>query len=169
MLISLQNFLFDLIIYICVLVQVTVDLAKCLHNFLKLQSVRLDGCSVTTSGIKTIGSWLSSLKEISLSKCLGVTDECLSFLVQAHKELRKLDITCCRKITSASIESITKSCTYLTSLRMESCSFVSKEAFVLIGQSCRFLEELDVTDNDIDDEGFTLGLHFLCMTYTLCR
>lgn len=132
---------------------VTVDLAKCLHNFLKLQSVRLDGCSVTTSGIKTIGSWLSSLKEISLSKCLGVTDECLSFLVQAHKELRKLDITCCRKITSASIESITKSCTYLTSLRMESCSFVSKEAFVLIGQSCRFLEELDVTDNDIDDEG----------------
>lgn len=132
---------------------VTADLAKCLHNISGLQSIKLDGCSVRTSGIKAIGNWLASLKELSLSKCLGVTDECLSFLVQAHKELRKLDITCCRKITYASIDSITNSCTSLTSLRMESCSLVSKDAFVLIGQRCRFLEELDITDNEIDNEG----------------
>lgn len=132
---------------------VTSDLAKCLHNISGLQSIKLDGCSVTTSGMKAIGNWLASLKELGLSKCLGVTDECLSFLVQTHKELRKLDITCCRKITYASIDSITNSCTSLTSLRMESCSLVSKDAFVLIGQRCRFLEELDVTDNEIDNEG----------------
>ncbi|KAK4606805.1 hypothetical protein RGQ29_000871 [Quercus rubra] len=132
---------------------VTADLAKCLHNISRLQSIKLDGCSVTTSGIKAIGNWLASLKELSLSKCSGVTDECLSFLVQTHKELRKLDITCCSKITYASIDSITNSCTSLTSLRMESCSLVSKDAFVLIGQRCRFLEELDVTDDEIDNEG----------------
>ena len=150
-------------------VQVTADLAKCLHNISGLQSIKLDGCSVRTSGIKAIGNWLASLKELSLSKCLGVTDECLSFLVQAHKELRKLDITCCRKITYASIDSITNSCTSLTSLRMESCSLVSKDAFVLIGQRCRFLEELDVTDNEIDNEGFTMGLSCPFMNYTICR
>lgn len=143
----------------------TADLAKCLHNISGLQSIKLDGCSVTTSGIKAIGNWLASLKELSLSKCLGVTDECLSFLVQTHKELRKLDITCCRKITYASIDSITNSCTSLTSLRMESCSLVSKDAFVLIGQRCRFLEELDVTDNEIDNEGFSMGLS--CPFYKL--
>lgn len=73
--------------------------------------------------------------------------------MQSHKELRKLDITCCRKITYASIDSITSSCTSLTSLKMESCSMVSKYAFVLIGQCCQLLEELDVTDNEIDNEG----------------
>lgn len=30
---------------------------------------------------------------------------------------------------------------------------VSKYAFVLIGQCCQLLEELDVTDNEIDNEG----------------
>lgn len=132
---------------------VTTDLAKCMHNISRLQSIKLDGCSVTTSAIEGIGNWLASLKELSISKCSGVTDECLSFLVQTHKELRKLDITCCRKITYASIDSITNSCTSLTSLRMESCSLVSKDAFELIGQRCRLLEELDVTDNEIDNEG----------------
>ncbi|KAF5446625.1 hypothetical protein F2P56_032235 [Juglans regia] len=132
---------------------VTADMAKCLHYSSGLQSIKLDGCSVTTSGIKAIGSWLASLEELSLSKCSGVSDESLSFLVQTHKELRKLDITCCRKITYASIDSITNSCTSLASLRMESCSFISKDAFTLIGRCCQFLEELDVTDNEIDDEG----------------
>ncbi|KAJ6871496.1 F-box/LRR-repeat protein 3-like [Populus alba x Populus x berolinensis] len=36
---------------------------------------------------------------------------------------------------------------------MESCTLVPSEAFVLIGQQCQFLEELDLTDNEIDDEG----------------
>ncbi|XP_030506291.1 F-box/LRR-repeat protein 3 isoform X2 [Cannabis sativa] len=132
---------------------VTADLAKCLSQFSSLRSIKLDGCLVTCSGINSIANWSASLVELSFSKCSGLTDECLCFLAERHKELRKLDITCCRKITIASIEGITKSCTSLTSLRMESCSLVSKEAFVLIGQHCQMLEDLDVTDNEMDDEG----------------
>ncbi|XP_021279388.1 F-box/LRR-repeat protein 3-like isoform X7 [Herrania umbratica] len=133
--------------------KVTSDIAKCLHTFSKLQSIKLDGCLITSSGIKAMASLHASIKELSFSKCLGVTDEGLSFLVQSHKELRKLDITCCRKITYTSIDSITNSCTSLSSLRMESCSLVPKEAFILIGARCSCLEELDATDNEIDDEG----------------
>ncbi|OAY24233.1 F-box/LRR-repeat protein 3 isoform X1 [Manihot esculenta] len=132
---------------------VTRDLAKCLHTFSGLQSIKLDGCLVTCSGLEAIGNCHHSFKELSLSKCSGVTDESLSFLVKSHKDLRKLDITCCRKITYDSINNITSSCTSLTSLRMESCSLVSRKAFVLFGQRCQLLEELDVTDNEIDDEG----------------
>ncbi|GMN23499.1 hypothetical protein TIFTF001_000140 [Ficus carica] len=132
---------------------VTTDLAKCLGQFSVLRSIRLDGCLVTCSGIKAIGNWNSSLVELSFSKCSGLTDECLVFLAQRHKELKKLDITCCRKITCASIDGVTKSCTSLTFLKMESCSLVPKEAFLFIGQRCSLLEELDVTDNEIDDEG----------------
>ncbi|ESR45203.1 F-box/LRR-repeat protein 3 [Citrus sinensis] len=132
---------------------VSADLSKCLHNFPMLQSIKFEDCPVARSGIKAIGNWHGSLKELSLSKCSGVTDEELSFVVQSHKELRKLDITCCHKITYASINSITKSCTSLTSLRMECCKLVSWEAFVLIGQQCQYLEELDITENEVNDEG----------------
>ncbi|OAY41574.1 F-box/LRR-repeat protein 3 [Manihot esculenta] len=132
---------------------VTPALANSLRSLSALQSVKLDGCIVTTDGLKAVANCVVSLRELSLSKCLGVTDEGLSYLVTKHRELRKLDITCCRKITDVSIAYITSSCANLTSLRMESCSLVPREAFVLIGQRCQFLEELDLTDNEIDDEG----------------
>ncbi|KAJ6922596.1 F-box/LRR-repeat protein 3 isoform X2 [Populus alba x Populus x berolinensis] len=132
---------------------VTLALANSLRSLAILQSVKLDGCPVTSAGLKAIGNWCISLSELSLSKCLGVTDEGLSSLVTKHKDLKKLDITCCRKITDVSIAYITSSCTNLTSLRMESCTLVPSEAFVFIGQQCQFLEELDFTDNEIDDKG----------------
>ncbi|CAK9150453.1 unnamed protein product [Ilex paraguariensis] len=136
-----------------VVVQVTLLLADSLQKLSMLQSIKLDGCPVTCSGLKALGNWCVSLRELSLSKCLGVTDEGLSSLVTKHKDLRKLDITCCRKITHVSISHIANSCAFLTSLGMESCSLVPREAFVLIGERCLFLEELDLTDNEIDNEG----------------
>ncbi|XVF08355.1 hypothetical protein REPUB_Repub06bG0219500 [Reevesia pubescens] len=132
---------------------VTSSLADCLKELSMLQSVKLDGCLVTYDGLKTIANWCVSLRELSLSKCSGVTDEGLSSVVTKHNDLRKLDITCCRKITDVSISHITNSCNSLTSLRMESCTLVSREAFVLIGQRCHLLDELDLTDNEIDDKG----------------
>ncbi|KAI9074899.1 hypothetical protein K1719_040227 [Acacia pycnantha] len=132
---------------------VTPALAEALNKLPMLQSIILDGCMVTSDGLRAIGSSCMSLKELSLRKCLGVTDEALSFIVSKHKDLRKLDITCCRKITHLSIVSIVTSCKRLSSLRMESCTLVPREAFVMIGQQCDSLEELDLTDNEIDDEG----------------
>ncbi|XP_059428263.1 F-box/LRR-repeat protein 3 isoform X1 [Corylus avellana] len=131
---------------------VTFDLADSLNKLRMLQSIKLDGCSVTCAGLRAIGDWCGSLRELSLSKCSGVTDGGLSYLVIKQKDLRKLDITCCRKITDVSISHIANSCTALSSLKMELCTLVPREAFVLIGR-CHSLEELDLTDNEIDDEG----------------
>ncbi|KAK9734331.1 hypothetical protein RND81_04G132200 [Saponaria officinalis] len=132
---------------------VTLDLARSLQRLSKLQSIKLDGCAITCSGLQAIGNGCVSLRELSLSKCTGVTDDGLSSIVRKHQELEKLDITCCRKITYVSIAHVANSCTSLTSLRMESCTLVPREAFVLIGRRCHLLEELDLTDNEIDDEG----------------
>ncbi|CAL9123829.1 unnamed protein product [Musa acuminata var. zebrina] len=133
--------------------KVTHSLASSLQKLYNLQSIKLDGCEVTTSGLKTMANSCRSLGELSLSKCSGVTDEGLSFFVTKHKGLVKLDVTCCRNITDLSVASITSSCTSLTNLSMESCILVSREGFRLIGQHCHLLEELDLTDNDLDDEG----------------
>ncbi|KAJ0235016.1 F-box/LRR-repeat protein 3 [Hirschfeldia incana] len=133
---------------------ISLDFASSLNKVsASLQSIRLDGCTVTCDGLKAIGTLCVSLREVSLSKCVTVTDEGLSSLVMKLKGLRKLDITCCRKLTGASITQVANSCPLLVSLKMESCSLVSREAFWLIGHKCRLLEELDFTDNEIDDEG----------------
>lgn len=141
------------LVYLQMVVQVTADLAKCLQNFPHLQGIKLDGCQVTCSGIKAIADSCSSLQELSLCKCTGVTDEALSSITEKHIGLKKLDITCCREITHASLVSITSSCRSLVSLKMESCSLIPEEAFILIGQHCQSLEELDITDNEVSDEG----------------
>ncbi|XP_054783339.1 F-box/LRR-repeat protein 3-like [Prosopis cineraria] len=132
---------------------VTLALADGLNKLAMLQSIILDGCLVTSSGLMAIGNSCISLKELSLSKCVGVTDEALSLVVSKQRDLRKLDITCCRMITDISIASIANSCINLTSLKMESCGLVPREAFILIGQRCHSLKDLDLTDNEIDDEG----------------
>ncbi|KAJ7961144.1 F-box/LRR-repeat protein 3 [Quillaja saponaria] len=95
---------------------VTLALTDSLSKLSMLQSIILDGCQVTSAGLKAIGNWCLSLRELSLSKCFGVTDEGLSSIVSKQKDLRRLDITCCRKITGVSIANITNSCTGLTSL-----------------------------------------------------
>ncbi|KAG0473725.1 hypothetical protein HPP92_015582 [Vanilla planifolia] len=133
----------------------------------KLEKVKLDGCQVSTRVLMALGLSCSPLKELSLSKCSGVTDEGLVSIVTKHKGLVKLDITCCRKITDISICSIASSCTSLTSLRMESCSLVSKNAFRLIGEQCRLLEELDLTDNDLHNEG--LGAISNCCNLSILK
>ncbi|XWS55462.1 hypothetical protein CRYUN_Cryun09bG0002100 [Craigia yunnanensis] len=151
---------------------------KCLSSLLKsqhLEELVLEGCfGIKDDNLAVLKHGCKSLKSqwhLYPNKCLsgaeglqqltlahGVTDEGLSSVVTKHKDIRKLDITCCRKITDVSIAHITNSCYSLTSLRMESCTLDSREAFVLSGQQCHLLEELDLTDNEIDDKGFEVHL-----------
>ncbi|KAL6905992.1 hypothetical protein ACP4OV_003593 [Aristida adscensionis] len=132
---------------------VTPSMVSSFQRIAKLQTLKLEGCKLMADGLKAIGRSCVSLRELSLSKCSGVTDTELSFVVSRLKNLQKLDITCCRNITDVSLAAITSSCTSLISLRMESCSRVSSEGLQLIGKRCCHLEELDLTDNDLDDEG----------------
>lgn len=155
-----------LVMMMMMIFQVTTSLANSLKKLSMLQSIKLDGCLITSDGLKTIADWCISLRELSLSKCSGVTDEGLSSVVMKRRGLTKLDITCCRKITDASIACIANLCHSLTSLRMESCTLISREAFGLIGQKCHLLEELDLTDNEIDDKGISFPKVHYCKIRT---
>ncbi|KAL6597330.1 hypothetical protein ACP70R_046770 [Stipagrostis hirtigluma subsp. patula] len=132
---------------------VTPSMVSSFQSIAKLRTLKLEDRKFMADGLKTIGSSCLSLRELSLSKCSGVTDAELSFVVSRLKNLLKLDITCSHDITDASLAAITSSCTSLVSLRMESCSHVSSLGLQLIGKRCHHLEELDLTDSDLDDEG----------------
>ena len=90
---------------------------RCFQMLPKLQTLKLEGCKFMADGLKYIGISCVSLRELSLSKCSGVTDTDLSFVVSRLKNLLKLDITCNRNITDVSLAAITSSCPSLISLR----------------------------------------------------
>ncbi|KAK3139163.1 hypothetical protein QOZ80_5AG0378810 [Eleusine coracana subsp. coracana] len=134
---------------------VTPTMVNSFHSIPNLQTLKLEGCKFMAGGLSSIGRSCGSIRQLSLSKCSGVTDAELSFPVSRLKNLLKLDVTCCRNITDTSLASVASSCTSLISLRMESCTHVSSEGLKLIGKHLHQLEELDLTDNDLDDEGLT--------------
>ena len=133
--------------------QVSYSLSNSLQKFANLKSLELDGCRFSASGLTALENSCSSLRDLSLCKCADVSDEDLTIVSEKNKNLEKLDITCCHKITAVSIANITRSCSFLRCLKMESCSLVPREAYVWIGERCHLLEELDLTDNELDNEG----------------
>ncbi|KAL4590245.1 hypothetical protein LXL04_003171 [Taraxacum kok-saghyz] len=132
---------------------VTFLLSESLQTFSVLQSIRLDGCRVTYLGLSCIGNRCVSLKELSLKKFKGVTDDGLSSIVKKHNDLKNLDIALCKMITHVSMAHITRSFGSLVSLKMGLCTNVPTKAFVLTGQGCLFHKELQLTGNAVDDEG----------------
>lgn len=121
-----------------------------------LQVIRLDGCTIGEANLGLIGRGCEELKELSLSKCQGVTDSGVVGVVSARTGLQNLDLTCCRDITDVALEAIATCCRGLRSLKMENCLLLTAKGLVSIGQFCLSLEELDLTDCNLNDDGKSL-------------
>ncbi|KAK0585148.1 hypothetical protein LWI29_023955 [Acer saccharum] len=106
---------------------VTLALADGLKKLSMLQSIKLDGCVVTCAGLKAIGNLCVSLKELSLSKCLGVIDE--------------------------GLKSISR-CPNLSVLKLGICLNITDEGLIHVGMGCPKLVELDLYRSvEITDSG----------------
>ncbi|XP_057846353.2 F-box/LRR-repeat protein 3 isoform X5 [Cryptomeria japonica] len=133
--------------------QVTSAIFASLQKFESLQSIKFDGCEVSSSGLESIGKSCKYLQELSLSKCSGATDEGISLLVAGCRDLRIVDLTCCHNLTDVAVSAIGMSCTNLSCLKMESCSLVTETSLNVLGDNCHFLEVLDLTDSSINNTG----------------
>lgn len=134
-------------------VPVTNALLASFDKYDSLQSIRFDGCEISSSGLKSIGKSCKSMMELSLSKCTGVTDEGISALVGGCTGLKILDITCCRDLTDVAITAVATSCGNLSCLKMESCALVTERSLYKLGDRCPFLEVLDLTDCSVSNSG----------------
>lgn len=132
---------------------ITDDLVQSIRRFDGLQMLRLDGCDVGAADLSSVGVGCKSVKELSLSKCRGVTDTGLCAALAGCRGLGKLDLTCCQELTNLALFSIARFCTGLVSLKMESCCRVTEEGFSALGDACHLLEELDFTDSNLNDTG----------------
>ncbi|KAH9309817.1 hypothetical protein KI387_037728, partial [Taxus chinensis] len=133
-------------------VPITSDLANS-QTFDRLQIVKFDGCKISSTALQSVGKSCKYLRELSLSKCVGVTDEELKGLLTYCRELNKLDLTCCRDLTDVALSAVAQSCRYLTSLKIESCHLVTEKSLTILGEGCPFLQELDLTDCSVNNTG----------------
>ncbi|KAL3695433.1 hypothetical protein R1sor_009509 [Riccia sorocarpa] len=120
-------------------------------SFTSLDVVKLnEACTAIGSELAFPGSRV--LRELSLSKCRGVTDEGLYAVIKGCSNLERLDLTCCHAITDKSMWVIARFCKKLRSLNMESCSLVTEQGISLIGLHCPLLEELNLTECNVNDQ-----------------
>ncbi|BBN12882.1 F-box and leucine-rich repeat protein 2/20 [Marchantia polymorpha subsp. ruderalis] len=132
---------------------ITEALLKSFGKFESLLAIRLDGCDIAPNGLTFIGRGCKLLKEFSVCKCRGITDEGIQVIVNGCQNLHKLDLTCCRDLSDVTLASIASSCRQLRSLKMEACNLVTDKGLGLLANGCMSLEELDLTDTHINDEG----------------
>ncbi|XP_050224907.1 F-box/LRR-repeat protein 3 [Mercurialis annua] len=119
-----------------------------------LTAIVINGTRVSDSIFQILSSYCSSLSEIGLSKCTGVTNMGIAQLVSGCVNLKILSLTCCHSVTDAAISVIADSCEKLVCLRLESCNMITEKGLEQLGSRCVLLEELDLTDcYGINDKG----------------
>ncbi|CAN1200427.1 F-box/LRR-repeat protein 3 [Linum perenne] len=113
------------------------------------------GTQVNDTVLQAISISCRSLREMGLSKCVGVTNSAIVQLVSSsYGELRTLDLTCCDLVTDAAIHALADSCKSLVCLKLESCFLVTDKGLEILSSSCLMLEEVDLTDcSGINDSG----------------
>jgi len=143
-----------------------------------LNVVRVDGARVCHSTFKTISTNRWSLVDLGLSKCMGLQDFDITWLITGCADLKVLNLSCCDSVTDAAIAAIAGSCRKLRSLKLESCGSITEKSLGLLSSSCFLLEELDLTDccgvNDMgkymlkDLTKILFLMHTACSQYSFC-
>ncbi|GLJ15214.1 hypothetical protein SUGI_0248700 [Cryptomeria japonica] len=133
-------------------IPITSDLASS-QTFKRLQIIKFDGCKISSTALESFGRSCKHLRELSLSKCIGVTDEELKRFLAYCIELNKLDLTCCHDLTDVALLAVARSCRHLSSLKIESCHLVTEKSLTMLGPGCPFLQELDLTDCSVNNTG----------------
>lgn len=128
------------------MVALTFALLDALKNLKFLNVFRVDGARVCQSTFHTISTNRWSLVELGLSKCIGLGDFDITWLITGCANLKVLNLSCCGSVTDAAIAAIAGSCIKLRSLKLESCGSITEKSLELLSSSCLLLEELDLTD-----------------------
>ncbi|KAA8549474.1 hypothetical protein F0562_001158 [Nyssa sinensis] len=122
---------------------VTADLAKCLQNFLTLQSIKLDGCLITCSGMQAIANCSCQLLEELDVTDNEINDEGLEFISRCRK-LSRLKLGICMNMTDDGLSHIGSCCPKLAELDLYRCMGVTDVGIAAIAQNCSALEIINM-------------------------
>lgn len=83
----------------------------------KLSVLKLEESDITDEGVRHIANQCTSLVELSLFGCKGVSDTALLYIAAgAMPDLRKLDLNSCKHITPIGIQFVRARCPHIKEL-----------------------------------------------------
>lgn len=122
---------------------------------LELHSLQVHSCDqLTNTGILSLTSHQTSLRELDIGLCTRVTDQSLVLICDNLVNLEYLNIQRCRAVTDSGIAELNK-LKKLRSLNISQCELLTKyglEKGICVGENER-LEELDINSLNIDQTG----------------
>ncbi|CAH1639738.1 unnamed protein product [Spodoptera littoralis] len=122
---------------------------------LELTSLQAHSCDqLTNTGILSLTSYQTSLKELDIGLCTRVTDQSLVHICKNLVNLESLNIQRCRAVTDLGITELHK-LKKLKSLNISQCELLTKEGLekgICAGEN-QSLEELDINSLNIDQTG----------------
>lgn len=122
---------------------------------LELQSLQVHSCDqLTNTGILSLTSYQTSLRELDIGLCTRVTDQSLVHICKNLVNLESLNIQRCRAVTDLGIAELHK-LKKLKSLNISQCELLTKDGLekgICAGEN-QSLEELDINSLNIDQTG----------------
>ncbi|KAM7259596.1 hypothetical protein ACFE04_015337 [Oxalis oulophora] len=135
---------------------------KCLPSILQLPNLEdlvLEGCTgIDYDGLVTLKTRGTLLKRLDLSHCQDISPIGLSSLTNGAESLQQLSLANGPALT-ADLAKCLQTLTGLQLIKLDSCPVTTcglreiSKWQAKLKECCKYLEELDVTDNEIDDEG----------------
>ncbi|XP_075713437.1 F-box and leucine-rich repeat protein 13 isoform X2 [Rhinoderma darwinii] len=109
-----------------------------LGNMTSLISIDISGTSITDQGLTALGAQ-SKIRELSVSECMGITDNgvqitdiSIQYLSGGCRYLHIMDISGCIHLSDKALKYILKGCRQLRTLRMVYCKSITKAAVLKV-------------------------------------
>ncbi|KAM7437175.1 F-box/LRR-repeat protein 17 [Porites harrisoni] len=109
--------------------------------------------SITEEGLLKALLQCKCLVDLSVVRCVAVTDKILSVIGQSCRNIRSLDISLCR-VTDTGVKELCEGCLQLEKLTMDQCRSLTSNSLLSVAQNCPNLTFISVEYNDkIGDDG----------------
>ncbi|XP_075455745.1 F-box and leucine-rich repeat protein 13 isoform X2 [Ascaphus truei] len=113
-------------------------------NMASLISIDLSGTRITDQGLLALGTH-STMKELIVSECLGISDIGIQKFCQHSKGLEQLDISHGLQVTNHTVKTLAFCCKMLTSLSIAGCPRITDLSIQYLSGVCHYLHILDVS------------------------
>lgn len=88
------------------------------------------------------------VERLTLTSCVGLTDNGLKQLVMGNDHLLALDVSGVKDLTEVSMQVVAENCKRLQGLNISGCDKISNEAMIMIAESCKYIKR--VSTNTVD-------------------
>ncbi|XP_052454438.1 LOW QUALITY PROTEIN: dynein regulatory complex subunit 6 [Carassius gibelio] len=129
---------------VCFCENLTDNGFECLDICASLISLDITGCKIHDKGLAALGT-NHSLRKLTASECVFITDNGIKMFCQNCKKLALLDVCQCERLSDRAIKALSFFCRTIATVRIAGCPKLTDTAVKYLTRVGHFLKELDVS------------------------